>query len=465
MIRLYDSRRREVVDFTPIIRGRVGIYVCGPTVQAHPHIGHLRSALAYDLWRRWFIYRDYEVTFIRNITDIDDKVLDRAVHEPWWALAHKIQLQFADAYSRINVIPPTYEPRTSASIPEIIELIGLLLRSCNAYIADDESGDVYFDVARSPNYGELSGQRLDSLAPSPDLETRGKRDPRDFALWKGKKPTEPDSASWTTPWGDGRPGWHIQCSAMATHYLGESFDIHGGGQDLRFPHHENELAQSKAAGHQFASHWLHNGLVDVGGKKMSRSLNNSVEAEDLFARWRPSAIRYYLASAQYRSALDYHEDSIAEADAALEKIEAFLRRSSFTGAKDNSIDSGRVPVAFEAAMDNDLNVPRALAVIHDCVRRGNTAMDQDDFGVASNARSAVFAMIAVLGIPTEQSVGGQRLNPQDRERGLQIERMLHDRAIARQIGDFAASDRIRDELEAAGVRIEDSPTGSRWSIT
>ncbi|KQO05756.1 cysteine--tRNA ligase [Agreia sp. Leaf244] len=465
MIRLYDTSRRALVDFTPVREGHVGIYLCGPTVQAQPHIGHLRSALVYDLWRRWFIYRGYDVTFIRNITDIDDKVLDRAGQEPWWALAYRIQLQFADAYDRINIIPPSYEPHTSGTVPQIVELIGRLLRAGNAYVADDESGDVYFDVTSWPTYGELSGQRPESLAPSPDLETRGKRDPRDFALWKGKKPSEPNSASWATPWGRGRPGWHIQCSAMASHYLGDRFDIHGGGLDLRFPHHENELAQSRAAGHPFASYWLHNGLVVIGGQKMSRSLTNSTEAEDLFAVWRPSALRYYLASAHYRSPLDYHEDSLAEADAALERIEAFLRRSSSLADHDDTTDSARLPAAFETVMDNDLNVPQALAVIHDFVRQGNTAMDQDDSTAALSARRYIVAMLEVLGIPTEQSTSRQQPSSEDRERGLRIERMLHDRSIARQIGDFAASDRIRDELSAAGVRVEDSPTGSRWSIT
>ena len=464
MIRMYDTRRQAVVDFTPIQSGRIGMYVCGPTVQAQPHIGHLRSALVYDLWRRWFTHRDYKVTFIRNVTDIDDKVLDRADDEPWWALAYRTQLQFADAYARINVIPPTFEPHTSASIPQILELIDELLRSGNAYVADDASGDVYFDVTSWPEYGVLSRQRLESLAPSPDIETRGKRDPRDFALWKGRKATEPDSASWTTPWGGGRPGWHIQCSAMASHYLGDSFDIHGGGQDLRFPHHENELAQSRAAGHAFASQWIHNGLVDSDGQKMSRSLDNSVDAEALFNQWRPSAIRYYLASAQYRSPLDYHEDAIAEADAALTRVEAFLRRSETAESKGTTEVRMQTPAEFEAAMDNDLNVPQALAVLHDFVRTGNAAMDDEDADEAARKRRGVVAMLEVLGIPFETPRSAQQLHSQDRERGLQIERMLHDRAIARQIGDYAASDRIRDELGAAGVRVEDSPTGSRWSI-
>ncbi|MBW8873245.1 MAG: cysteine--tRNA ligase, partial [Leifsonia sp.] len=354
----------------PLEPGKVGMYVCGPTVQSSPHIGHLRSALAYDLWRRWLSARGYAVTFVRNVTDIDDKILANAPaggSEPWWALAYRVELEFTAGYSTIGILPPTYEPRATASVPQMQELIQRLIGRGHAYVADDGSGDVYFDVKTWPAYGELTNQKLDDMVDSPDAETRGKRDPRDFALWKGAKPAEPESASWASPWGDGRPGWHIECSAMSRRYLGPAFDIHGGGLDLRFPHHENELAQSTANGDAFASYWVHNGLVNVEGQKMSKSLGNSVFASELLALARPVVVRYYLASAHYRSTMDYSHGALIEAEAAFARIEGFLDRASraLEGTRFANVGAPIVPEAFGTAMDDDLGVPQALAVLHD----------------------------------------------------------------------------------------------------
>ena len=300
-VRLYDSLQQAVVDLAPRVEGQVGIYVCGPTVQSAPHIGHLRSALVYDLWRRWLTARGYEVTFIRNVTDIDDKILAAETEaERWYALAYRVELEFTAGYRALGILPPTYEPRATASIEQMHAIIEELIERGHAYAADDESGDVYFDVRSWSRYGELTRQSPDDMEDAGDAPPRAKRDPRDFALWKGAKPDEPTSAHWRSPWGRGRPGWHIECSAMAARYLGEAFDIHGGGLDLRFPHHENELAQSSAAGHPFAQHWVHNGLVTIGGQKMSKSLGNSVFAADILASHRPAVVRYWLGSAHYR---------------------------------------------------------------------------------------------------------------------------------------------------------------------
>ena len=328
-VRLYDTRAQALRDFEPLQPGKVGMYVCGPTVQSSPHIGHLRSALAYDLWRRWFSHRGFDVTFVRNVTDIDDKILVNASErEDWWALAYRIELEFTAGYNALGMLPPTYEPRATASVPQMQDIIAALIDAGHAYAADDGSGDVYFDVKSWEPYGELTNQKLDDMSDSPDAATRGKRDPRDFALWKGTKAGEPESASWASPWGAGRPGWHIECSAMSKRYLGPAFDIHGGGLDLRFPHHENELAQSTAAGDAFASYWVHNGLVNIEGQKMSKSLGNSVYASELLADARPVVVRYYLASAHYRSNMDYHPGALAEAEAAFSRIDGVLDRAA-----------------------------------------------------------------------------------------------------------------------------------------
>jgi len=468
-VRLYDTRAQALREFVPLVPGKVGMYVCGPTVQSSPHIGHLRSALAYDLWRRWLSFRGYDVTFIRNVTDIDDKVLANASEtEPWFAVAYRVELEFTAGYRALGILPPSYEPRATASIPQMQEQIAQLIERGHAYAADDASGDVYFDVKTWPEYGALTRQKLDDMADSADAATRGKRDPRDFALWKGTKPEEPATASWASPWGPGRPGWHIECSAMSKRYLGPAFDIHGGGLDLRFPHHENELAQSTASGDDFATYWVHNGLVVVEGQKMSKSLGNSIYASEFLSAARPLVVRYYLAAAHYRSTIDYHQGALVEAEAALERITTFLDRSGRTlrGTRSAGVGSYGIPDAFGVAMDDDLGVPQALAVLHDTVRAGNIALDGGDLDAVARLREQVIAMTEVLGVnPESAQWADHATGSSDAALNALVERLLEDRAAARAAKDFGAADRIRDELAAAGIAIDDTPTGAHWSTT
>ena len=307
-LRLHDTATRQVRDFVPLEQGRAGIYVCGLTVQSEPHVGHVRSAVNFDVLRRWLVASGYQVDFIRNITDIDDKILLKSAEQgrPWYNLAYVMSRELDRAYAALNVLPPTYEPAATGHIPEMVELIGELIGRGHAYAADDGSGDVYFDVLSWPAYGELSGQRVDDMEAAADADPRGKRDPRDFALWKGwKKESEPETAAWPSPWGPGRPGWHIECSAMAGKYLGAAFDIHGGGVDLRFPHHENEQAQSRAAGHPFASYWLHNAWITTAGEKMSKSLGNSLVIPEVLKKVRGIELRFYMVGAHYRSHVEF----------------------------------------------------------------------------------------------------------------------------------------------------------------
>ncbi|WP_022882537.1 cysteine--tRNA ligase [Gryllotalpicola ginsengisoli] len=473
-IRLYDTKAQALRDFVPLVDGAVGLYVCGPTVQSSPHIGHVRSALVYDIMRRWFDHRGLTVTMVRNVTDIDDKVLANAAEaqqagsrEQWWALAYRVELEFAAAYRALGILPPSYEPRATASIPQMHALIERLISAGHAYPAADGSGDVYFDVRSYAPYGALSRQSIDDMQDAADADPRGKRDPRDFALWKGRKEGEPESATWDSPWGPGRPGWHIECSAMSSRYLGPEFDIHGGGVDLRFPHHENELAQSTAAGDGFARYWVHNGAVNINGQKMSKSLGNSVFVGELLASVSPLVLRYALGQAHYRSTIDYTDRSLAEAEAAVERIEGFLVRSGrrLEGTRFRSAEELVIPEEFAEAMDDDLSVPQALAVLHDTVREGNTALDAEDLHGVAVARGRVRAMTRVLGI---DPLAPEWRHPQDVELQGALEalitRMLDDRQAARAAKDFAVADRIRDELVAAGITIEDTPTGAQWSI-
>jgi cysteinyl-tRNA synthetase len=470
-VRLYDTKAAAIVDFEPINPGAVGMYVCGPTVQSSPHIGHLRSALVYDLWRRWLGYRRFEVTLVRNVTDIDDKILASATasetNEPWWALAYRFELEFTASYTRLGIVAPTYEPRATASITEMQAIIQRLIERGHAYAAADDSGDVYFDTASWASYGELTRQKPDDTVAAADADLRGKRDAKDYALWKGHKPGEPDTAAWPSPWGAGRPGWHIECSAMSARYLGGHFDIHGGGLDLRFPHHENELAQSQAAGDAFANYWVHNGLVNVNGQKMSKSLGNSIFAAEFLELARPLVVRYYLSSAHYRSTIDYHDGALVEAEAALERIEVFLTRAERRLAGTRFAGSGvaLIPDEFGEAMDDDLAVPQALAVLHERVRSGNAALDAEDWAAVAAIRGEVVAMTEVLGInPNAPEWRGADSGLAEGALTALVERLIEDRAAARADRHFDVADRIRDELAAAGITLEDTPTGAHWSI-
>ncbi|WP_206448426.1 cysteine--tRNA ligase [Agrococcus sp. KRD186] len=471
-VRIYDSKQQAVVDLQPLKAGEVSMYVCGPTVQSSPHIGHVRSAVAHDLWRRWLAYRGNRVTFVRNVTDIDDKVLVNAVDEPWWALAYRIELEFTAAYRAVGVLAPTYEPRATASVTEMHALIALLIERGHAYPALDGSADVYFDVRSWEQYGALTRQSIDKMEPAADADPRGKRDPRDFALWKASKDGEPESASWESPWGAGRPGWHIECSAMSRKYLGDAFDIHGGGLDLRFPHHENELAQSAAAGLGFASVWSHNGLVNVNGEKMSKSLGNSIFAADLLSTVRPIVVRYLLAASHYRSTIDLRTEggsleggSLTEAEAAFGRIEAMLERARRVG----ELPETDVPDAFGAAMDDDLSTPQAVAVLHDTTRAANAALDAGDSGAALALAGEALAMLRALGLDPADAVWHSGMSassgaPQSAALTSLVETLLAERREARAAKDFAASDRIRDALAAAGILVEDGKQTTTWSI-
>jgi cysteinyl-tRNA synthetase len=503
-LRLHDTAARAVREFIPIRRGAVSIYLCGATVQAPPHIGHIRSGVNFDIFVRWLKASGYRTTFCRNVTDIDDKILRVAAAEelPWWAVAMRNERAFTRAYGVLGCLPPDVEPRATGHVPEMIALMRRLIDGGHAYAAD---GDVYFDVSSWPAYGELSGQRLDHMRPADDTDPdNAKRDPRDFTLWKAAKPGEP---LWETPWGPGRPGWHLECSAMATKYLGPAFDIHGGGLDLVFPHHENELAQSRAAGDEFAHYWMHNGLLGVAGEKMSKSLGNSLLVDVMVTKVRPVELRYYLGQAHYRSAMEYSPEALAEAVATYRGIEGFvLRANELTGAPavagpdpaaaeelatvedlaaagDPAGDGDLAPVAagpgtgappapagwpaeFAAALDDDLGVPQALAVVHATVREGNSALAAGDVDATAAALASVRAMLGVLGLDPLAEPWASRGADDDLREVVDalVQGQLAERQAAKERKDWATADAIRDRLRAAGVLVEDTPEGSRWEL-
>lgn len=470
--RLYDTRQQQLIDFTPLTEGVVTMYVCGPTVQSAPHVGHLRSALVYDQIRRWFERSGLRVVLVRNVTDIDDKTLANATeHEPWWALAYRVEGEFSAAYQALRVLPPTYEPRATASIPEMQAIIARLIERGHAYTATDGSGDVYFDTASWADYGELTHQQPADMEAG-DGAVRAKRSPQDFALWKGRKDGEPESASWESPWGRGRPGWHIECSAMSTKYLGSEFDLHGGGRDLRFPHHENELAQSRAAGDAFARHWLHNGLVSLGGTKMSKSIGNVVSAKQLLDERRPLIVRYLLGSAHYRSTIELSDEAYAEAEAAFARIEGFLERAGRAGASleaDEPLRHRETEVAaeFNEAMLDDFSIPQAIAVIHETVTAGNQALDAGNTATAIALAEQVRIMLDVLGCDPYAAEWADASDSDNTYAALDalVRSLLEQRAQARADKDWTTADRIRDSLAAAGINVEDTPQGAHWSVS
>jgi len=463
VFRLYDTATQSVRLFEPVAPGKVSIYHCGLTVQSGPHLGHIRKEVVFDILRRWLTWCGYEVTVIANITDIDDKILIKSAEAgtPWFAHAYRFERELHDAYAALGCLPPTYEPRATGHIPEMIEMIKILIERGHAYQAPDSSGDVYFDVKSWPAYGSLSHQNIDDMEPAADSDPRGKRDPRDFALWKGHKDTEPETASWPTPWGRGRPGWHLECSAMAGKYLGDEFDIHGGGLDLRFPHHENELAQSRAAGQRFARYWMHNELLTTAGEKMSKSLGNSALVSEVIKRFPARAVRLYLSQPHYRSPIEYSDAAIAESVAALERIDNFVRRA----ADVVGVVAERVPREFAAAMNDDLGTPAAVAVLHNAVREGNQALEAGETDLVATRLAAVMGMLAILGLDAtsgawERNVDQQLTAVVD---GLVTELLKH-REAARERKDFAAADAIRDSLAALGVEVLDTPQGPRWRV-
>ena len=472
-MRFYDSATSSIRDFEPVVPGEARIYYCGATVQGEPHVGHIRSALVFDQLARWMRYRGFKVTTVRNVTDIDDKILAKSVesaqstytgehpNEQWWALAYRYEKVFARAYATLGIDPPTYEPRATGHIPEMFELIQRLIDRGHAYPALDDSGDVYFDVRSWEQYGALTRQSVDDMQDSADADPRGKRDPRDFALWKGYKEGEPLTAAWDSPWGRGRPGWHLECSAMAGKYLGKRFDIHGGGLDLRFPHHENELAQSTAAGDDFANFWMHNGMVTYEGEKMSKSIGNTISPVQMLQQARPLVVRYYLGSAHYRSVLDYRPTSLEEARVAIERVEAFLA-ATLELMVPNPQDR-RVPRDFADALDDDMNIPRALAVLHEQTRAGNAALAAG--ADAAEYANAVWAIANVLGLISLMNLDGSGASGAEHQAlDALIHTILEQRASARAEKDWATADRMRDVLTAAGITVKDGAQGSTWSL-
>jgi len=468
-LQLFDTATRSVRELAPRTPGKVGIYLCGATVQSAPHVGHLRPAVAFDVLRRWLTRRGYDVTLIRNITDIDDKILTKAeaAGVEWWAHAAIYERAFTSAYDALGILPPTFEPRATGHVPQMIDLMQRLVEKGHAYSTGP--GNVWFDVRSWPHYGELTTQRLEDLNPeaTDDVAASEKRDPHDFALWKAPRPGEPETAAWDTPFGRGRPGWHLECSAMAHRYLGEAFDIHGGGLDLRFPHHENEQAQSRAAGYGFADRWMHSAWVTQQGVKMSKSLGNGLLASELLAQVPAAVVRYALTAVQYRSMLEWGPDTLDEARATWDRLTGFVARASErVGALPREeVLAAELPAGFAAAMDDDLNVPAALAVVHETLKAGNSALAASDDDAARVALVALRAMLDVLGLdpadPQWASAADTRV-ADALDAVVQVQ--LDARAAARAAKDYATGDAIRDRLAAAGVVVQDSPDGARWAL-
>jgi cysteinyl-tRNA synthetase len=460
---LHDTATRSVREFIPIRPGEVSIYVCGATVQGPPHVGHIRAGVAFDVLARWLRASGLRVTLCRNVTDIDDKIMAKAEAEgrPWWAVATTYERAFSDIYDLLGCTRPTVEPRATGHITQIVTLIERIIERGHGY---QVGGDVYFDVRSFARYGQLSGQRVDALRSSGEGGSEAqKRDPLDFALWKSAKPGEP---SWPSPWGAGRPGWHIECSAMATNYLGPTFDIHGGGLDLVFPHHENEVAQSQGAGDDFARYWLHNSWVTLAGEKMSKSLGNSALVTEVVKRVRPVELRWYLVAAHYRSTVEFSEQAVAEAAAGYQRLESFVLRAAQRVSSTSPADS--VPATFTAAMNDDLNVPAAVAVIHEAVTSGNSAMAAGgDIDALPSILAEVRAMLAVLGTdPLAEPWRDDSAAPAAARAALEVlvADRLETREAARATRDFATADEIRNLLTAAGIGLADAADGTTWTL-
>ncbi|MDK7047566.1 cysteine--tRNA ligase [Corynebacterium sp. UMB0012] len=456
-LRIYDTATRSQRDFEPIRPGHASIYLCGATPQAQPHIGHLRSGVAFDILRRWLLAQGYDVALVRNVTDIDDKILTKAAenNRPWWEWVSTYEREFTKAYNTLGVIPPSVEPRATGFVTQMVDYMQRLIDAGFAYPAD---GSVYFDVAawtkaEGSDYGSLSGNKVEEMEQG-EGEDSAKRGAQDFALWKAAKPGEP---SWPTPWGDGRPGWHLECSAMSTYYLGSNFDIHCGGLDLQFPHHENEIAQSHAAGDKFANYWMHNHWVTMSGEKMSKSLGNVLSIPNMLELVRPVELRYYLGSAHYRSVLEYSEAALTEAAAGYRRIEDFLGHF-------DDLELGEWTQGFEDAMNDDIAVPKALAEIHTTVRAGNKALAAGDEAEARRLAGQVRAMAHVLGFDPLEWEDGAQASGADAALDALVQAELERRTQARADKDFATADAVRDRLAAAGITITDTPDGPTWSL-
>ena len=518
-LNLYDTASHQVSHFVPLKPGEVGIYVCGATVQSSPHIGHIRAAVAFDIVRRWFLKLGYKVTFVRNVTDIDDKILDKAAAagQRWWARAYYYEREFTEAYNTLGVLPPTVEPRATGHMSDMIDLIQRILDNGHGYVVTDAdgkpTGNVYFDVASWPHYGELTHQKqtsevdeaaavADRMGPSMDATgadkynpvdpadaSPDKHDPRDFALWKAPKDTDPEDARWSTPFGVGRPGWHIECSAMSHRYLGDGFDIHGGGLDLRFPHHENEMAQTRAAGYPSAARWMHSAWVTAKGEKMSKSLGTGLSVPSVLAEHSAWVVRYALGSVQYRSMLEWSDQALVEAQAAYDRVSNFIERAGVAlGGQPSreevtAVSADDLPADFVTALNDDVNVSGATAAIFTAIRSGNTLLSQladraDSETAKAEVREALLAvraMLDTLGLdPLAEpwvsagvaggAADGTAESPEHAALETLIAEQLNARAEARKAKDFAKADQIRDALTEAGIAIEDGPQGSTWSL-
>lgn len=475
-LHLYDSATRTTAELRPLREGQVSLYACGPTTQGAPHLGHLRTFLAVDVLVRWLERSGLEVVHVRNVTDIDDKILAKSAEadRPWWAWSLRFEREFQSILDRLGVRRPTYEPRATGHVPEMIAFMERLIERGHAYA--DGAGSVYFSVASLPDYGSLTRQSLDDMQDVGESPEPGKRDPRDFALWKAAKDTEPDTAAWDTPFGRGRPGWHLECSAMSLKYLGESFDIHAGGLDLRFPHHENEQAQSHAAGYGFAQRWMHPGVLTVNGLKMGKSLDNFVTAADAIATHTAPAVRLALLSGHYRAVVEYNDTTTAEAEVVWERFVQTVRRAlALVGdAGRADVRDTELPEPFVRAMDDDLGVPEALAVVHRTQSQLNTAVAAGDAAEAARLLATLRAMLDVLGLDpldplwsaatSSSGAGAASESPEHAALDALVRRRLAERAMARQAKDWARADAIRDELAAAGLVIEDGRDGATWSI-
>ncbi|MCJ0904595.1 cysteine--tRNA ligase [Rhodococcus sp. ARC_M6] len=458
-LRLYDTGTRALRDFVPLVPGHASVYLCGATVQGDPHIGHVRSGVAFDVLRRWLLAGGNDVAFVRNVTDIDDKILNKAADagRPWWEWATTFERSFTWAYDQLGVLPPSIEPRATGHVTQMVEMMERLIANGHAYAS---GGDVYFDVQSYPEYGALSGHKLDDVHQG-ESAAEGKRDPRDFTLWKTAKPGEP---SWPTPWGRGRPGWHLECSAMAEFYLGAAFDIHCGGRDLVFPHHENEIAQAKCVGDDFAQYWLHNGWVTMSGEKMSKSLGNVLSVPNVLKKVRPQELRYYLGSAHYRSNLEYSDDALEESAKSYQGLEAFVLR---THKRAGGVELGTWTEGFASALDNDLSVPIALAEIHGKASEGNTALAAGDLDAARVAAGQVRAMLAILGVDpldARWSQSGGDIETAMEALDVLVRADLDRRQQARTEKNWAVADEVRDRLIKAGIEVTDTPDGPEWSL-
>lgn len=497
-MKIFDSATHEVRDFVPVTPGKVGLYLCGPTVQGAPHLGHLRAALNFDVLVRWLRRRGYAVTYVRNVTDIDDKILAKsaAAGVPWWELAAHFEREFDFAYRALNTVPPTVTPHATGHIPQQIALIERLLERGHAY--SDTNGNVYFSVTSLPDYGALTNQPVSELASTEDesqIDTAteaGKRDPRDFALWKAAKDDEPSDAAWDAPWGRGRPGWHLECSAMSQAYLGDTFDIHGGGLDLRFPHHENEMAQSHGAGWRFARYWMHNAWLTLKGEKMSKSVGNVVGVRRLLEDWDPAVVRMSVVTTHYRTNLEYSEDSLKQAALLWDKFTSFLLqvprsvpaetaapevRNVYGDvnpdlARQRELAAVELPDDFVAALDDDLNVPGALPALHRTLKTGKAALNSGDTTGAQQEALQLRAMLDVFGLDPHDpawvasvsaaETPGTAPNPTDTPNDsltALVTALLQQRGEAKAQRDWGRADAIRDLLQTHVAPVVDTPAG------